>query len=137
MVTDFSEENGGTRLAPGSHLSGRTPDGSVPHRTPTVAGEGRAGSVLVFDGRTWHGTGRNLTDDPRIALLLTFCGPQFRSQENFFVGLDPRVYDAAPEKLREILGFKTWMGYGRTEISTGRVFVTPREGSFPELALKD
>ena len=136
MVTDFTIENGGTRLAPGSHLSGRTPDGSVPHRTPTVAGEGRAGSVLVFDGRTWHGTGRNLTRDPRIALLLTFCGPQFRSQENFFVGLDPKVYAAASDQFRELLGFKTWMGYGRTEIATAAGSVTPQEGSYPLLALK-
>jgi ectoine hydroxylase-related dioxygenase (phytanoyl-CoA dioxygenase family) len=136
MITDFTVENGGTRLAPGSHLSGRTPDGSVPHKTPTVAGEGKAGSVLVFDGRMWHGTGRNLTSDPRIALLLTFCGPQFRSQENFFVGLDPKVYASASDRFREVLGFKTWMGYGRTEIATAAGSVAPQQGSYPLLELK-
>jgi ectoine hydroxylase-related dioxygenase (phytanoyl-CoA dioxygenase family) len=137
MVTDFTVENGGTRIAPGSHLTGRTPDGSVPHKVETVAGVGKAGSVLVFDGRSWHGTGRNLTPDPRIALLLTYCGPQFRSQENFFVGLDPKVYAASSETFREVLGFKTWMGYGRTEVAFSNMFVTPQERSFPELGLKD
>ena len=92
--------------------------------------------MLVFDGRMWHGTGRNLTGDPRIALLLTFCGPQFRSQENFFVGLDPKVYATASEKFRELLGFKIWSAYGRTEIATGRAFVEPGERSFPQLGLK-
>jgi ectoine hydroxylase-related dioxygenase (phytanoyl-CoA dioxygenase family) len=136
MLSDFTAENGGTRLAPKSHLSGRTPDGAVPHRTETIAAEGKAGSVLAFDGRTWHGTGRNLTNDPRIVLLLTFCGPQFRSQENFFVGLDPRVYEASSEKFRELLGFKTWMGYGRTEIAFAAGFVKPAQGSYPEMTLR-
>lgn len=136
MLSDFSDENGGTRLAPGSHLSGHVPDGGVPHKVKTVAASGKAGSVLAFDGRTWHGTGKNLTQDPRIVLLLTFCGPQFRSQENFFVGLDPKVYEAAPEKLRELLGFKIWSAYGRTEIEPGKAFVTPGERSFPKLSLR-
>jgi ectoine hydroxylase-related dioxygenase (phytanoyl-CoA dioxygenase family) len=136
MLSDFSDENGGTRLARGSHLSGHVPDGSVPHKVPTVAAAGKAGSVLAFDGRTWHGTGKNLTDDPRIVLLLTFCGPQFRSQENFFVGLDPRVYEAAPEQLRALMGFKIWSAYGRTEVGAGKAFVTPGERSFPRLSLR-
>jgi ectoine hydroxylase-related dioxygenase (phytanoyl-CoA dioxygenase family) len=136
MISDFSDENGGTRLARGSHLSGHTPDGSVPHKARTVAAEGKAGSILAFDGRTWHGTGRNLTDDPRIVLLLTFCGPQFRSQENFFVGLDPKVYEAASEDLRALFGFKIWSAYGRTEIQPGKAFVTPGERSFPQMSLK-
>jgi ectoine hydroxylase-related dioxygenase (phytanoyl-CoA dioxygenase family) len=123
-------------LAPRSHLSGRTPDGAVPHQVQTIGATGKAGSILVFDGRMWHGTGRNLTDQPRIALLLTFCGPQFRSQENFFVGLDPKVYATAPDKLKELLGFKTWMGYGRTEIGPGREWVAPQAGSFPALSLR-
>jgi ectoine hydroxylase-related dioxygenase (phytanoyl-CoA dioxygenase family) len=137
MVSDFTAENGGTRIAPKSHLSGVTPDGNVPHKVPTIAAEGKAGSVLVFDGRSWHGTGRNLTDGSRIALLMTYCGPQFRSQENFFVGLDPKVYAASSEKFRELLGFKIWSAYGRTEIATGRAFVAPGERSFPELGLRD
>jgi ectoine hydroxylase-related dioxygenase (phytanoyl-CoA dioxygenase family) len=81
MLTDFTVENGGTRLAPRSHLSGRNPDGSVPIASRRSRRR-KAGSVVVFDGRTWHGTGRNLDPEPRIAALLAFAGPQFRSQEN-------------------------------------------------------
>ena len=32
MVTDFTEEKGATRIVPRSHLSGRQPDASVPHK---------------------------------------------------------------------------------------------------------
>lgn len=137
MISDFTAENGGTRLVPGSHLTGHTPDGSVPHKVESVGAEGKAGSILAFDGRTWHGTGRNLTSDPRIVLLMTFCGPQFRTQENFFLGLDPKVYETASDRLREILGFTIWNAYGRTEIAPHGARVSPDQRSFPELSLRE
>jgi ectoine hydroxylase-related dioxygenase (phytanoyl-CoA dioxygenase family) len=137
MVSDFTVDNGGTRLAPGSHLSGVTPDGSVPHKVATIAAEGKAGSLLAFDGRVWHGTGRNVTEAPRIGLLMTFCGPQFRTQENFFIGLDPKVYAAASDRLRELLGFRIWNAYGRTEIQPHGASVAPGQGSFPAVSLRE
>lgn len=136
MISDFTPENGGTRLVPGSHLTGHTPDGSVPHKVESIGATGKAGSILAFDGRTWHGTGRNLTDDPRIVLLMTFCGPQFRTQENFFVGVDPQVYEQASPRLRELLGFTIWNAYGRTEIAPHAAPVRPDQRSFPELSLR-
>src|SRR5262245_52885181 len=38
MITDFTEENGATRIVPGSHLSGAEPDSSVPHKVASVPG---------------------------------------------------------------------------------------------------
>jgi ectoine hydroxylase-related dioxygenase (phytanoyl-CoA dioxygenase family) len=59
MVTDFTEENGATRLVPGSHLSGRQPDPTVPHPVSTVAATGPAGTAFAFDARLWHGASAN------------------------------------------------------------------------------
>lgn len=89
LLTDFTEENGGTRLLPSSHLLPDGPDSSVPYKVPTIAGTGKAGSIVFFDGRLWHGTGQNLTDEPRTRLLTFYVGPQFRQNENFFLDLDP------------------------------------------------
>ena len=50
-VTDFTRHNGGTRIVPGSHLTGVNPDPTVPHRVTTIALEVRAGQAVVFDGR--------------------------------------------------------------------------------------
>src|SRR5580692_3451115 len=61
MLVDFTEENGATRLVPGSHLRRAEPPRAEP--VETVAGVGPAGTALVFDGRMWHGTGANVTAD--------------------------------------------------------------------------
>ena len=68
----------------------------------------------MFDGRIWHGTGANRSNEDRLGLLATYCGPQFRTQENYTLGLDPSVYAEASPELLARLGFKVWHAYGRT-----------------------
>jgi hypothetical protein len=52
MLDDFTEDNGATRVVPGSHLLGHGPDyGNLPDTVPVT---GPAGTVMVFDGRLWH-----------------------------------------------------------------------------------
>lgn len=131
MLADFTEANGGTRVVPRSHLSGRQPDGSVPSPIESVAAEGPSGTCLVFDGRTWHGTGANSANDERIGILVTFCGPQFRPQANFTVATDRRVVEEASDKLKARLGFKVWNAYGRVE-SPAVEFIDPGQ-NIPEM----
>jgi len=126
MMTDYTDENGGTRVVPGTHLSGVKPEASIPHKIPSIAATGKAGSLMAFDGRLWHGTGRNTTPQDRIGLLVTYVGPQFRTQENYFVGADPEVIEGGSELLQELLGFKMFRSYGRAEIR-GRMGVTLHE----------
>ncbi len=57
MLTDFTEENGATRVVPGSHLSGRAP-GPGDH-AGEIAVVGKRGSVLVWHGGLWHRNGAN------------------------------------------------------------------------------
>jgi len=114
MLNDFSAENGGTRFVPGNHLRGRPPrandgEGEI------LAAEGAAGTAMVFDGRLWHGTGANVSSGNRYGLLTTFCGPQFRPQENFTIGSRPEMLADATPELLALLGFKIWSGYGRVE----------------------
>ncbi|HSZ51128.1 MAG TPA: phytanoyl-CoA dioxygenase family protein [Caulobacteraceae bacterium] len=137
MLDDFSDENGGTRLVPGSHLdstatprsSSYVPDQPANMPTPedTIAAEGSAGSILCFDGRIWHGTGANRTDRPRHALLSYHCRPFVRQQENFTLGLDPAIRVGERPALLNRLGFATWAGLGRVESPrpTTPLFVTP------------
>jgi len=80
----------------------------------TISACAPAGSALITDGRVWHGTGANTSDSNRNAVLTTFCGPQFRPQENFVAGTRKEVVDAASEETLALLGFKVWWGYGRT-----------------------
>ncbi|MBV7337935.1 hypothetical protein KFU94_58835, partial [Chloroflexi bacterium TSY] len=60
-----------------------------------------------------HGTGANTSDGERLGLLTTFCGPQFRTQENFALGTSKEVVEEASPDLLALLGFKVWNAYGR------------------------
>ena len=114
FVTDFTGENGATRLVPGSHVSGRQPDPSVPHSIRTIAATGPAGTAIAFDGRIWHGGGANHTPESRYGITTAGCGPQFRPIENYTRGLRPEVFDRCSEATLARLGFRSWSGYGHT-----------------------
>lgn len=125
MIDDFTADNGATRLAPGSHLdqtytprsSAWRPEGQLrtPSQEETVAAEGPAGSILVFDGRVWHGTGANTTRNRRHALLSYHCRPFIRQQENFALGLRDEIRLSERPELLKRLGFTPWSGLGRVE----------------------
>jgi ectoine hydroxylase-related dioxygenase (phytanoyl-CoA dioxygenase family) len=114
MVTDFTEEMGATRLVPASHLSGRQPDPAVPHKVPTVAATGPAGTAFAFDARLWHGAGANRSTRSRFGITTVGNGPQFRQLENYTRGLRPEVMARTPPEMLQRLGFRTWSSYGHT-----------------------
>jgi ectoine hydroxylase-related dioxygenase (phytanoyl-CoA dioxygenase family) len=71
MLDDFTRENGATRVVPGSHRLVRPiprdlgqPEAVHPSE---VVVTGAAGSVLLFNGHTWHSGRRNASSGPRRA----------------------------------------------------------------------
>lgn len=107
LLDDFTEANGGTRVVPGSHLLGRGPSPEEASGSDTVPVEGPAGSAFLFDGRLWHGTGSNRTEDQRRHIILNYaCVPWLRQQENFTVSLSPGVLARCGEDLLARFGFK-------------------------------
>ena len=126
MISDFSEANGATRIVPRSHLSGAQPDTCVPHTVETVSITGSAGSVVIWDGRTWHAAGANTANSTRYGITSYYGGPQFRSLTNFTHATHAEVLEGASPALRTLLGFKSWNEYGRTGQSRDG-FVLPAE----------
>jgi ectoine hydroxylase-related dioxygenase (phytanoyl-CoA dioxygenase family) len=112
MICDFTPENGATRVVPRSHLSGTHPDPAAAQRTVNVAG--RAGSALVFEGRTWHAADLNRSDAPRYGITTYYGAPQFRQMSNFPYGTRRDVVEELEPRLRKLLGFSPWGGYGAT-----------------------
>ena len=103
LLDDFTEDNGATLVVPGSHAYGRNPKYADADRAiPVVA---PAGSLLFFDGRLWHGTGANTTDQLRRAVFAYYCQPWLRAQEVHPASLDPEVVAAASPVLRRLTGF--------------------------------
>ncbi|MCJ8332096.1 MAG: phytanoyl-CoA dioxygenase family protein [Lentisphaeria bacterium] len=72
FLDEFTKENGGTRLVPGSHKTGRHAGGllddTMADHPDQVQAVGPAGSVVVYNGHTWHSSMPNITDKPRRAL---------------------------------------------------------------------
>ncbi len=131
MLSDFTLHNGATEFVAGTHLTGAQPQ---PNKTDYNIEQivGPAGSLAIFDGRLWHGTGAHKSGDDRLGVLTTFCAPQFRQQENQVLGLDPRLWPQLSDKLKERLGFKPWNAYGRLE-SPAAPWVEPEPRRVPEL----
>ena len=119
MVSDFTAANGATRIVPGSHMTGCQPDQSVPHIVPSIAAEGPAGTIAMWEGRTWHSAGPNTSNETRYGMPTLYAAPQMRTLMNFTYGTKSEVLDGATPELKQLLGFKVWQGYGRTgEVGT-------------------
>ena len=63
-LTDFTAENGATRVVPRSHFSGRQPDPALDEDAEWVAAVAPVGTAMVFEGRLWHSTGANVSNSP-------------------------------------------------------------------------
>jgi ectoine hydroxylase-related dioxygenase (phytanoyl-CoA dioxygenase family) len=113
MISDFTVENGCTRVVPGSHLSGAQPHPDL--RADEVQPVGTAGSALIWDGRTWHGSGRNTSEEARYGLTTFFSSPVTRALTNMTYGTRPEVLDGLDDEMRRLLGFAPWNGYGATD----------------------
>lgn len=85
MLDDFTEQNGATRLIPGSHLKAGAPadycDPRAPHPEQVLA-VAPAGSVLVWNAHCWHGGTRNRTQELRRALHCYYVAREFPQQTN-------------------------------------------------------
>ncbi|MFI5796306.1 phytanoyl-CoA dioxygenase family protein [Streptomyces sp. NPDC051677] len=100
MLDDFTVENGATLVAPGSHLlDGPPPEGTL------VPATGPAGTALAVDGRIWHGTGANVSQDARrMGILAYYCRPWIRQQENMALSMTPEVQAGLSQQRRALFG---------------------------------
>ncbi|MBV9872731.1 MAG: phytanoyl-CoA dioxygenase family protein [Frankiaceae bacterium] len=106
-ITDFTEQNGATRLVPGSHLK---PNPTYGGDYPTVPAEMRKGSVLVWDGALWHSGGANHSDERRYGIAMNYCAGYVRQQENQQLGLAPDLVRTFPARLQELVGYGVYRG---------------------------
>jgi ectoine hydroxylase-related dioxygenase (phytanoyl-CoA dioxygenase family) len=112
-LDDFTADNGATRVVPGSHVRRTDEAGTVEVDATPV--EAPAGSAILIDGRTWHGTGANQTPDSRHAVLTTYCRPWVRPFANHMLDLSDETLAAAPAELIELVGARSWFVYGASE----------------------
>ena len=107
-LTDFTEENGATRIMPGTHLAEDNPDYFGTYdTTPAVM---RRGSVLVWHGSLWHGGGANRSDQRRVGIAMNYCAGFIRQQENQQLGVPREIARGFSPRLRELCGYGVYSG---------------------------
>jgi hypothetical protein len=104
MLDDFTLANGATHiLSHSQNLQQQPTDEHFYAQASRATGE--RGSVLLFDSRMWHATGRNTTDAPRRALTLTFTSPFFKPQLDYARLFGYSNLDRCNAWMRQVLGF--------------------------------
>lgn len=109
-LTDFTEENGATRIVPGSHGWPNPDYTRNDAQTDTIAAEMPRGSVLVWHGSTWHGGGANTSDEVRVGVAMNYCAGFIRQQENQQLGIPHDVAASFSPQLRQLCGFGMYRG---------------------------
>jgi ectoine hydroxylase-related dioxygenase (phytanoyl-CoA dioxygenase family) len=102
-LEDFTEENGGTRVVPGSHRFLRS--WHLPDVTNWESAVMPKGSVLFYLGSTWHGGGANQSDGSRLGLINTYSLGWLRQESNMILDIPPDVAVKFRPRLRALLGY--------------------------------
>ena len=104
-LSDFSAENGATRVIPGSH---RWEPGRQPERTELVPAVMPAGSAVVYVNDTIHCGGPNSTRDRRRrGMHLSFVAGWLRTEENNYLVTPLEVARTFPRRAQQLLGYST------------------------------
>ena len=121
LLQDVNEQNGGTLLIPGSHkiLSEAGSGGEVGKLPPAINLEAPAGTVMLFDGRTLHGTGANRTDEWRYVMTQANNKTWLRQQESWMLMVKPEIIAGASDKLRRRMGLSRNALQVRHELERG------------------
>ena len=101
-LTDFTAENGATRLAPGST---RWEDTRLPKPEEITQAEMAAGSVLLYTGSVFHGGGQNASDADRIGLNITYSLGWLRQEENQYLSTPPHLAKELEPDLQRLVGY--------------------------------
>lgn len=103
IVEDQNENNGCTIVVPGSHQSGEYVRQEERARaTPIVS---RAGDVVIWDSRIWHGTLENTSGHSRWSLIATFVRWWVKQGYRIPENLPREIYESLSDSEKAVLGY--------------------------------
>ena len=101
-VTDFTKDNGATRIIPGSH---QWPDSRAPKPDEVETAEMSAGSVLLYLGNMLHGGGGNNSQTSRCGLNLVYALGWLRQEENQYLAVPVNEARSFSPELQRLMGY--------------------------------
>ena len=102
-IDDFRDENGATRLVPGSQ---RAADKLAFRSEDTVPAVMPAGSLLFYTGALYHGAGANVSDGVRYGLNVTYAVSWLRQEENQYLSCPFEIARTLPDDLLRLMGYQ-------------------------------
>ena len=102
-LTDFTEENGATRVIPGSN---HFEDKLKFKEEETVPAEMKKGSVLLYNGSVYHGGGANRSHATRIGINITYNVSWLRQEENQYLSVPLEIARTLPVDLLKLIGYR-------------------------------
>lgn len=101
-MTEFTEENGATRVIPGSN---HWADRLRPAVEDTVAAHMAKGSVMLYLGSVYHGGGANRSDGRRCGINVGYTLSWLRQEENQYLACPPEVARTLDPALARLVGY--------------------------------
>ena len=104
-LDDVHEGNGATRYLPGSHRFTTADDVPEDAADKTLPFEAPAGSFIAMEGRLWHTSGSNTTEDEQRRMMFAYYSTDFiRPQVNWALCLPEDVRAAMTPEVQALFG---------------------------------
>jgi len=101
-MTDFTEQNGATRIIPGSN---HFEDKLQFREQDSVPAEMAKGSVLFYTGSVYHGGGANRSEATRVGINITYNVSWLRQEENQYLSVPLEIARTLPVELLRLMGY--------------------------------
>jgi ectoine hydroxylase-related dioxygenase (phytanoyl-CoA dioxygenase family) len=108
-LDDFTSDNGATELVQGSHKFLRRPTRSEVISTKAEKAICKAGSLIMFDGATWHRSTANTSEYSRMGLMLSYAASYFleiSGEEEHLTVIPKKILDSFSPKMKQIVGYQ-------------------------------
>lgn len=102
--TDFTVENGATRLVPGSQ---QWPEDRLAEPAEIAQAVMKKGSVVLWLSRTLHGAAKSTADENRTGYFASYIADWFRQEENQYIVVPPEVARTYSTPARQIIGYRS------------------------------
>ncbi len=132
VLEDQTTESGCSLVVPGSHRSDSyAPQSAMSDAIPL---ESRAGDIVIWDGRLWHGAlGNKAVGRSRWSLIATFTRWWLKQNYDITGTLPQAIYEAMTEDEKTILGYCSIPPRDdtyRIDIKTGPAQLLPRVSDY-------
>ncbi len=101
-LTDFTAENGATRIRPGTSAMSDDDAAAI----DIIQAEMPRGSVLFYDGKVLHAGGANRSAGARQGVNITYAVGWVRQEENQFLACPPDIARGLDDDLLRLMGYQ-------------------------------